>query len=128
MGLKMVKTIKITVENQILVVELPDWSYKEKAKAIGAECFEIVRTQRMYDFFEDMVVMIVDDSGLIENKPVNPVASYFYGADRHGCVIAGDILLGVERSPDNFPLAHPEAVKRALMEKFPVLWEESCAG
>lgn len=124
----MVKTVKITVENQILVVELPDWSRKEKAKAIGAEYLEIVRTQRMYDFFEDMVVMIVDDSGLAENKPVNPVASYFYGADRHGYVIVGDILLGVERNPDNFPLVHPEAVKRVLMEKLPVLWEGSCDG
>lgn len=124
----MVKTIKITVENQILVVELPDWNHKEKAKAIGAECFEIVRTQRMYDLFGDSIVMIVDDSGLIENKPMNLVASYFYGADEHGCIIAGDILMGVERRPDNFPLARPEAVKRVLMEKFPVLWEGSCDG
>lgn len=122
----MVKTIKITVRNQISVVEFSDWSLEEKAKAIGTEYLEIVRTQRMYDLIGDMVVMIVDDSGLAENKPVNLVASYFYGADEHGCMIAGDILLGVERSPDNFPLDHPEAVKRVLMERFPVLWEESC--
>ena len=123
MGLKMIKTIKITVENQILVVELPDWSYKEKAKAIGAECHEIVRTQRMYDLFGDSVVMIVDDSGFIENKPMNLVASYFYGADEHGYTIAGDILLGVERSPYNFPLSHPETRKRLLIERFPMLRE-----
>ncbi len=122
----MAKTIKITVGNEISVIEIPDWSLKEKAKAIGAEYLEIVRTQRMYDLFGDMVVMIVDDSGLAENKPLNLVASYFYGADEHGCMIAGDILLGVERSPDNFPLDHPETVKRVLMERFPVLWEESC--
>lgn len=119
----MVKTIKITTENQISVAELPDWNIKEKAKAIGAGYLETVRTRRMYEFFGDMVVMLVDDSGLAENKPVNPVASYFYGADDHGSVIAGDILLGVERGPDNFPLDHPEAVKRILMEKFPVLWQ-----
>lgn len=122
----MVKTIKITVRNQISVVELSDWSLEEKAKAIGAEYVEIVRTQRMYDLFGDIVVMIVDGMGLVENKPVNLAASYFYGADEHDCMIAGDILLGVERSPDNFPLAHPEAVKRVLMERFPVLWEGSC--
>jgi len=119
----MVKTIKITVENQILVVELPDWSLKEKAKAIGAEYVEIVRTQRMYDLFGDMIVMIVDGTGLVENKPVNLAASYFYGADEHGCMIAGDILLGVERSPYNFPLSHPETRKRLLIERFPMLRE-----
>ena len=123
MGLKMIKTIKITVENQILVVELPDWSYKEKAKAIGAEYLEVVRTKRMYNFFGDMVVMLIDDSGFAENKPVNPVASYFYGADEHGYTIAGDILLGVERSPYNFPLSHPETRKRLLIERFPMLRE-----
>ena len=69
----MAKTIKITVGNEISVIEIPDWSLKEKAKAIGAEYLEIVRTQRMYDLFGDMVVMIVDDSGLAENKPLNLV-------------------------------------------------------
>jgi hypothetical protein len=33
----MVKTIKITTGNQIFVVELLDWSLKEKAKTVGAE-------------------------------------------------------------------------------------------
>lgn len=117
----MVKTIKITTGNQISIVELLDWSLKEKA--IGAEYLEVVRTKRMHDFFGDMVVMFVDDSGFAENKPVNPVASYFYGADEHGGIIVGDILLGVERSPYNFPLKHPEAVKRLLLERFPSLWE-----
>ena len=119
----MVKTIKITTGNQISIVELLDWGLKEKAKAIGAEYLEIVRTKRMYDFFGDMVVMLIDDLGFAENKPVNQVASYFYGVDEHGGIIAGDILLGVERSPYNFPLKYPEAVKRLLMERFPSLWE-----
>ena len=119
----MVKTIKITAGNQISIVELLDWSLEAKAKAIGAEYLEVVRTKRMYDFFGDMVVMLIDDSGVVENKPVNPVASYFYGVDEHGGIIAGDVLLGVERSPYNFPLKHPQAVKRLLMESFPSLWE-----
>ena len=119
----MVKTIKITTGNQISIVELLDWSLEVKAKAIGAEYLEVVRTKRMYDFFGDMVVMLIDDSGFAENKPVNPVASYFYGVDEHGGIIAGDVLLGVERSPYNFPLKHPQAVKRLLMERFPSLWE-----
>ena len=68
-------------------------------------------------------MMLIDDSGFSENKPVNPVVSYFYGADEHGGITVGDVILGVERSPYNFPLKHPETVKRLLMERFPSLWE-----
>ena len=55
-------------------MELLDWSLEVKAKAIGAEYLEVVRTKRMYNFFGDMVVMFIDDSGFAENKPVNLIS------------------------------------------------------
>ena len=116
-----VKTVKITTNNQISVMELPSWSLKDRAQAIGADCIEIVRTQRMYDFFEDMVVMIVDDSGLKENRTVNLVASFFYGVDQHGGVIAGDILLGVQRGSDVLPPDYAEELLQLLLLRFPML-------
>lgn len=47
-----IKTVKLTPENQISVIELSNWSLQKRAEAIGADCIEIVKTQRMYDFLE----------------------------------------------------------------------------
>ena len=117
----MVKTVKITTESRISVVELPNWNWKAQAKEIGAEYIEIVRTKRMYDLFGEKVVMIVDDSGLVENKQENPYASYLYGADQHGEIIAGDVLLGVQKGLDVFPLENPEKTLKVLALEFPIL-------
>ena len=81
----MVKTIKITTGCRVSVTELPDWDLKERAKELDAEFIEIVRTKRMYDLFRNPVVMMVDDSGLIRNKPVNPFASFLCRVWRHHC-------------------------------------------
>ncbi len=120
-GRKMVKTVKITAGNQISVVKLPSWSLKARAKEIDAEYIEIVKTKRMYDLFGEMVVIIVDDSGLVENKQVNPCASYLYGADQHGEIIAGDVLLGVQKGLEVLPPDHPEELLKFLILKFPML-------
>lgn len=38
-------------------------------------------------------LMVCDDSGLVDGKPLNQVASYFYGAHLHGQCIAGDVVI-----------------------------------
>lgn len=118
----MVKTVKITTDNHISVVELP-WDAETQGEMIGADCTETVKTQRMYDLFEDYVVMIVDESGLIRNRPDNPAASYLYGADIHGCTIAGDVIFGIQRGPEILPPGDAEAMKKLLMQQFPGLSE-----
>ena len=117
-GLKLVKTVKITTENRISVVELPSWSLKNREKELHADCIETVKTQRMYELFGDMVVMLVDESGLIQNKPLNACASWLYGADQHGSFIVGDVLLGMQRGSDILPPDYPE---RLLRLKFPMI-------
>lgn len=92
----MAKTVKITTNSHISVVEVP-WNVEAQGEMIGADCTETVKTQRMYDLLKDYVVMIVDESGLIKNRPDNLVASYLYGTDIHGCTIAGDVLFGIQR-------------------------------
>ena len=113
----MVKTIKITTGCRVSVTELPDWDLKERE--LDAEFIEIVRTKRMYDLFRNPVVMMVDDSGLIRNKPVNPFASFLYA--EYGGIIAGDVLLGIQQGPDIRPLDDPEGMLRFLTERFPTL-------
>jgi len=109
----MAKTVKITTDNRISVVEIP-WDVEAQGEMIGADCTETVKTQRMYELFKDYVVMIVDD---------NPVASYLYGGDLHGCTIAGDVLFGIQRGPEILPPDDAEAMKNFLMQQFPGLSE-----
>ena len=115
----MVRTIKITTGCRVSVTELPDWDLKERAKELDAEFIEIVRTKRMYELFRNPVVMMVDDSGLIRNKPVNPFASFLYA--EYGGIIAGDVLLGIQQGPDILPPDDPEGMLRFLTERFPAL-------
>ena len=119
----MAKTVRITTDNHISVVEVP-WDVEAQGEMIGADCTETVKTQRMYDLFKDYVVMIVDEAGLINNRPDNPAASYLYGADLHGCTIAGAVLFGIPRGPEIRPPDDAEAMKNFLMRKFPGLSEE----
>lgn len=120
----MVKTVKITTDNVISLVELSNWDVENQGWEIEADCTEIVKTQRMYDLFEDTIVMIVDESGLIKKRLMNPVASYLYGADLHGSIIAGDVLFGVMRESDILPLENPELLKVFLKGRLPMLREE----
>jgi hypothetical protein len=118
----MAKTVKITTDNHISVVDVP-WDVEAQGGMIGADCIETVKTQRMYDLFKDYVVMIVDESGLIKNRLDNLTASYLYGADIHGCMIAGDVLFGIQKGPEILPPDDAEAMKGFLMQKFPDILE-----
>lgn len=124
----MAKTVKITSKNTIAVVELPSWDVETQGREIGADCTETVKTQRMYDLFKDTIVMIVDESGLIKKRLMNPVASYLYGADLHGSIIAGDVLFGVMRGPDILPPENPELLKFFLLDHFRELMEVRGGG
>lgn len=117
----MVKTVKITTDNEISLLELPNWNISTMEAAIGARCTEAVKTQRMLDLFQDSIVMIVDESGKVNNRPDNPVASFLYGADQHGCTIAGDVIFAVRRGPDDLPPENPELLKFFLKDHFPML-------
>lgn len=119
----MVNTVKVTTDNRISVVQLPDWSLDEQEKLIGADCTESVKTRRIYDLFRDTYVMIVDESGHNKKLPINPLGSYLYGTDHHGMPIVGDIIFGILKDTDITPLddAEAENVMKFLMMHFPFL-------
>ncbi len=119
----MVKTVKITTDNEISILELSRWDIFTMEAAVGADCIEAVRTQRMLDLFQDSIVMIVDESGHVKNRPDNHVASVLYGADVHGYTIAGDVIFAVRRGPDDLPPENPELLKFFLKDHFPILRE-----
>lgn len=117
----MVNTVKVTTENRISVEQLPDWSLEEQEQILGAQCTESVKTKRMFDLFGKTYVLIVDESGHDKNLPINPLASYMYGADCHGIPIVGDVIFGIMRESNIDPLDDAEGLKSFLLMRFPFL-------
>ncbi len=115
----MAKTVKITTDNKMSVVDVP-WDLDGWEKAIDADCTDRVKTQLMLDLFGEMVVMIVDDSGLCKGLPKNQIASFLYGC---GCPIAGDVIFGVMNGPDILPPEDAGALMQTLKCNFSVLIE-----
>ena len=56
---------------------------------IGCDTIEIVHPQRLPSPY----AMIVDESGLYKNLPINAIGSLLYGADIHGFPIVGTALI-----------------------------------
>lgn len=121
----MAKTVKITTDNKISVVDIP-WTREEWYEVIGGGCdiVETVKTQRMFDLFRTPILMIIDEEGLIREQELNLVASLLYGMDEHGHPIVGNVIFGVPSGPDIYPLEDPETIKGILMEAYPRLEEE----
>ena len=87
------KTLKITTDNKISIIDL-DFDHKSLREEVGGYV-ELVRTQKLLDYFKTKVVMIVDEEGLVKNLPMNPMGCYFYDTDKHGNPIVGDVILGL---------------------------------
>ena len=45
------KTIKITTDNKLTIIDVDFDDYRDIQKALGCERFETVKTQRLFDFF-----------------------------------------------------------------------------
>ncbi len=58
-------------------------------ETIGCECIDIVMAKRLPEPYR----MVVDDEGIVRGLPINPRASWLYGADIHGNPICGDVLI-----------------------------------
>ena len=87
------KTVKITPENEIFMVDVDFDNWESLAKQVEGY-IETVRTQIMNDFFSEQIVMIVNEEGLIRMLPVNAVGSYMYGTPVHGHPIVGNVVFG----------------------------------
>lgn len=88
------KTLKITTNNKISIVDVDFKDFRSIQQAVGGY-FETVKTRKMWDYFKAPVIMLVDEEGLIKGLSCNAVASVFYGIEEHGCMIAGDVIFGL---------------------------------
>lgn len=100
----MAKTIKITSSNEISVVDVDFDDYKSIQKAIGG-MFETVKASRLTAYFGKVVIMLVDEEGIIKQLPLNRTASRFYGYP-----IVGDFILAIPVLDD---LVAPDAEELA---------------
>lgn len=112
------KTIRITTDNKVEVLEIP-WTLEGHEEAIGADMCEVVCP--ISDFWP--LGMLVDESGLLKYKPINKAASIMYGYERHGRYIVGDVILVELDGPDTDPLTEPDFVRSKLLNVFPFLEE-----
>lgn len=117
------QTIKITPDDRLSIIDIDLNNYKDIQKAVGGH-FETVKTERLFNYRNSPLLLLVDEEGLLKDLPLNPPGCYFYGSDRHGHPIVGPILFAV---PDGEYLRAPEDVRGLadqLMEDFGLLREE----
>lgn len=103
------KLIRVSTEMEISIHDFPEGGYSEQnnelKRLIGNGCnyYQIVYPRRLYTVlghsnratkYPGMAVsMLVDEEGLLKKPLVlNPLASYLYEMDKHGCPIAGNVL------------------------------------
>lgn len=121
------KTLKITTDSKISIIDL-NFDHESLREEVGGYV-ELVRTQKLLDYFKTKVVMIVDEEGLVKNLPVNPMGCYFYDTNKHGNSIVGDVILGllVGFNMDVIGLGDRDAEQwmEKMLKDFPVLQKEN---
>ena len=120
------KTLKITTDNKISIIDL-DFDHESLREEVGGYV-ELVRTQKLLDYFKTKVVMIVDEEGLVKNLPVNPMGCYFYDTKKHGNPIVLDVILGLlvgfEMDVTGLGDRDAEQWMEKILKDFPILQKE----
>lgn len=118
------KTIKITTDNVISIIDVNFNDFRSIQDAIGGY-FETVKTQKMWDYFKCPMMFLADEEGHLKKLPLNQLGSYFYDTERHGWPIVGDIILAVPDGEYILGLEDAEAMKIQLLNDFEFLEGES---
>lgn len=118
------KTLKITTDNKIRMIDINMSDYKAVQKELGGH-FETVHTKLMYEYYKAPVIMLVDEEGRCKCLPLNVVGSYFYGTQEHGNPISGDVLLALVVGEDftGFTESDAKQWRDKLLNDFTVLEE-----
>ncbi len=114
------KTIKISADNKISIVDVDFDDYKAIQREIGGY-IETVKTQKMFDYFGRPVLMLVDEDGYMKNLEINTVGSFLYDLERHGLPVLGDIIFcqpAGEYGKDMEGIGEPEETMKMLMQRF----------
>ncbi|MBT9781043.1 DUF3846 domain-containing protein [Coprococcus comes] len=121
-GGQAVKTVKVTPDNIISVIDVNFDDFRDLQKAVGGR-FEIVSTKTLFETFKMPMIMLVDEDGRMKQKEVNRLGSYFYDTDRHGWPILGDVVFAIAAGEDIEAPSDAEALKIFLKMNFSYLEE-----
>lgn len=109
------KTIKVTTDNKIRIIDVDFDDYKDIQRAVGGY-FETVSTKRTHHLLGPETIFLVDEEGLCKGLPKNLLGCFLYGTPFHGCPIAGDLILAKRSGEDiTAPDDVEELVERLLM-------------
>lgn len=117
------KTIKITADNKISIIDIDFNSYKAMQEAVGGYV-ETISTEWMYDLFERPVLMLVDEDGYRKELKSNLAGSLFYDSSKYSLPIVGDIVLAQPAGKfgeDLEGIGEPEETLEMLVERFQFL-------
>ena len=120
---KSMKTLKISADNEISIIDVNFDDFKSIQKALGGH-FETVHTAKMSNYFQKPVIMLVDEDGHFKNLPLNRFGSWMYDMPRHGSPILGDALLAEARYEDIMAVQEPEKLMEKLLNDFEFLKKE----
>lgn len=111
------KTIKVTTDNKVSLVDVNFDDYKDIQRVIGGH-FESVCTERIRSYFGTGIIMIVDEEGRLKGLPDNPLGCYFYGTSFHGEPIVGDFILAKVVGEDWTAPDEVEELMRSMLRAF----------
>lgn len=114
------QTVKITTDNKVSIIEVDFGDFQSIQKTIGGY-FEIVKTQKMWDYFKFPIAFIADEEGHIKELPINRFASWLYDTECHGWPIVGDIILAIPDGEHITGLVDADLTKEQLLRDFPYL-------
>lgn len=118
------KTVKVTTNNTVSVIDIDFDNFREIQKTIGGH-FETVHTLQMEKYFGDpSIIMLVDEEGLLKSFPMNFFGSLMYGLLDHGHPIVGDLILAKIVGEDIAAPDDAELIKDKILRDFPVMKED----
>lgn len=118
------KTVKVTTNNTVSVIDIDFDNFREIQKAISGH-FETVHTLQMEKYFGDpSIIMLVDEEGLLKSLPMNSFGSLMYGLLDHGHPIVGDLILAKIAGEDITAPDDVELIKDKILRDFPVMKED----
>lgn len=92
------KGVVVTTDYEVRVEDFNDPLYKTVGAAVGGY-IEHVRPMRLARPF----CMIVNEEGLLLDLPLNHIGSFYYGTDKHGAPIVGNIVIMKDGYRDDGP-------------------------
>ena len=82
------KAVLITTTGEVTIEELGEPLHQYTRPILGG-LIEVVHPIRLMQPY----VMLVNESGLLQDLDINTVGSYLYGTDMHGVPIVGNVLI-----------------------------------